>query len=206
MKTIIRNTLAELKAIDPFQLEFGDIGIVIADTDTDLLGTYRLAYNASSNRKGDDNNWVRAAAVNRIFLAADVVNSAADTLADVTTLSFAVTAGKRYRFKTFITYTAAATTTGSRWTVNGPTSPTILSYRSEYSLTTTSRTINDGLGAYQLPAAASATSVAADNVAVVEGVIVPSVDGTVAIQFASEVNGSAITAKANVSWLEWEQI
>lgn len=205
MRTIFRNTLAELKAIDPANLEFGDIGIVTNDTDTDLNGQYRLAWRVSSGLKSDDNNWVRTSAINRVFLPADVVNSANNTLADVTGLSFAVTAGRRYRFKAFIVYTAAATTTGSRWTVNGP-AITSLSYRSEYSLTTTTRTTNDGLGAHQLPAAANATSVAADNIAIVEGVFVPSASGTLAIQNASEVDTSAITAKANVSWLEWEEI
>lgn len=207
MKTIIRRTLAQLKAIDPFTLDFNDIGIVTSDTDTDLNGSYRLSYNASSARKGDDNNWVRITLPNRIYLAADVANSGNNALADITGLSFSVAIAKRYRFKAQIVYSSAATTTGSRWTVNGP-AMTAIAYRSQYSLTTTSETVNSGLDALQLPAAANATSAvtSAGNIAIIEGTFIPSAAGTFAIQSASEVNASAVTAIANVSWLEWEEI
>jgi hypothetical protein len=137
-------------------------------------------------------------------LAADVINNNAtfNTIADVTGLSFAVAASTTYWFKFWIWYTAAATTTGSRWSINGPGSPTLI-YRSEYSLTTTSRTINDSLGAYDLPAASNATSGSTGpNLAIVEGRITPSAAGTVIARFASEVASSAITAKAG-SFVEW---
>lgn len=207
MKTIIRPTLADLKAIDPFQLDFGDYGIVTADTDTDLIGLYRLAYNVSSAKKSDDNNWVRASLPNRVYLPADVANSGNDALADVTALSFPVLSGKKYKFRAFIVYSSAATTTGSRWTVNIADAPTTLFYQSQYSLTTTTVTINTGLGAVQLPAAANATSAATTgNIATMEGILVPSANGTLIVQSASEVNASAVTAKANISYIEWEEI
>jgi hypothetical protein len=136
-----------------------------------------------------------------VALAADVSNASAvaNTLQDVTGLSFPVVAGQRYRFRFVIHYTAAATTTGSRWSVNGPATSQ-LAYRSEYSLTATSRTVNDGLSAYNLPAAANASSAAAaGNIAVVEGIISPSANGNVIARFASEVANSAIVAKAGSS-------
>lgn len=205
MKTIIRNTLAELKAIEPFNLEFGDIGIVLADTDTDLIGTYRLMYNASSGLKSDDNNWVRTSVPNRTFLPDDVVNSAADTLADVTSLKFPMLIAKRYKFRAFIVYSADATTSGSRWTVNCATSPTLLHYQSQYSLTTTTTTINTGLSARQLPAAANATSAATTgNVAIIEGIVVAAASEDFVVQAAAEAG--SITAKANISYIEWEII
>lgn len=131
------------------------------------------------------------------FAPADVVNNnaTANTLADITGLSFAVTSGVRYWFRFIIPYTAAATTTGSRWTINGPAT-TLLFYRSTYTLTTTSETLNAALAAYNLPAASNASSVVAGNVAIIEGIIQPSADGTVIARFASEVTLSAITAKA----------
>jgi len=135
----------------------------------------------------------------RKTLQSDVTNAnaSANTVADVTGLSFPVTAGRTYRFRFLIDYTSAATTTGSRWSINGPSAPTRLSYRSQYSLTTTSDTINTGLDTYDLPAASNATSAATTaNVAIVEGYITPSIDGTVAARFASEVTVSAIVAKA----------
>lgn len=131
------------------------------------------------------------------LLAADVVNNnaVANTLQDVVGLSFPVVAEQRYWFRFCIQYTAVATTTGSRWTINGP-STSELRYRSEYSLSATTRTLNEGLSTYGVPAAANASSAAvAVNIAVIEGFVVPSVDGDVIARFASEIASSAITAK-----------
>lgn len=132
--------------------------------------------------------------------------SAANTLGDVAGLSFPVAAGQRYRFRFYILYTAAAATTGSRWSVNGPAA-SLLAYRSEYTLTATARTTNEALGAYNLPAASNASSVAggALNVAVIEGVVAPSASGTIVARFASEVANSAIVAKAG-SHVEYRAI
>ena len=130
-------------------------------------------------------------------ITADVTNSnaTANTIADVTGLSFPVTNGQRYWFRFVIQYTAAATTTGSRWTINGP-AQTELRYKSEYSLTTTTNTVNEGVSAYDLPAASSASSAAtASNIAIIEGFILPSADGNVVARFASEISSSAIVAK-----------
>lgn len=129
-------------------------------------------------------------------ITADVVNNnaVANTIADVTGLSFAVTSGQRYWFRFVIHYNAAATTTGSRWSINGPT-VTDLNYKSQYSLTTTTETLNTGVAAYDLPAASNATSAATgSNIAIIEGYINPSANGTVIARFASEVASSAITA------------
>jgi hypothetical protein len=142
-----------------------------------------------------------------VVLASDVTNNnaSANTIADVTALSFAVVSGNTYWFRFFIMYTAAATTTGSRWSINGPTN-SLLIYKSEYSLSTTSRTINEGLATYDVPAASSATSAAtASNIAWIEGFITPSANGTVIARFASEVSSSAIVAKAG-SILHYQQV
>lgn len=144
-----------------------------------------------------------AVAPSRVILTADVANVAADVLADVTGLQFPVVAGLRYKFKATIVYTAAATTTGSRWAINGP-AITDLAYGSAYPLDATSQTLNCGLGAYNLPAAANASSLAANNIATVEGVICCSASGNVVVRFASEVATSAITAKALRSFIEYE--
>lgn len=131
-----------------------------------------------------------------VTLKADVTNDnvTGDTLEDVTGLSFPVVADQRYWFRFVIHYKAAATTTGSRWSIDGP-AVTDLSYQSEYSLSTTSRTVNAGLSAYDEPAAANASSADTDsNMAIIEGFILPSASGTVTARFASEVSESAITA------------
>ena len=133
-------------------------------------------------------------------LGADVTNAegVANTIRDITGLSFPVVSGVRYWFEFMIWYTVAATTTGSRFTVNGPTSPTALIYRSEYSLTTSTKTNNEQLGTFDLPAAANATSAyaaPAANIALVRGFVQPSADGTVIGRFASELAGIGVTAK-----------
>lgn len=130
----------------------------------------------------------------------DVANAdaSANTIADVTGLSFSVLAGKKYWFRFRIAYTSAATTTGARWSINGPAAPTTLNYKSEYTLDATSQTVNFAT-AYDIPAAANASSLTVGNVALIEGFITPSVDGTVIARFASEVTVSAITALAGSS-------
>jgi hypothetical protein len=141
-------------------------------------------------------------------LTGDVTNNnaSANTIADVTGLSFSVTSAKLYWFQFNIVYTAAATTTGSRWSISGPASPTHLDYTSEYSLTTTTTTRNALLQAYDVPAGANATSAATgNNWARIEGVIQPSADGTVIARFASEVSSSAVVAKVN-SFVRYRQI
>ena len=119
---------------------------------------------------------------------ADVVNSAADTLADFTGLTHTVEAGDKYYFRAVCHFSADATTSGSRWTINGPAATAASTgYTSAYSLTATTETKNHGLAAVQLPAAANASSAATTgNIAVVEGFYTPSTAGTFAIQFAAE--------------------
>jgi len=133
----------------------------------------------------------------RYVLAGDVANSnaVANTLADITGLTHTVVSGTSYYFKAVILYTSAATTTGARFTVNGPTM-TALGFRSEYTLTATTTTLNSHLDTRQLPAASNASALLVGNIAYVEGMFTPSANGTFAIQFASEVANSAITAKA----------
>lgn len=152
---------------------------------------------ALKNSLNQGNN-ATSSSMSSAVLGSDVVNNnaVANSIADVTGLSFAVTSGNTYYFKFFIMYTSAATATGSRWTVNGP-SNTFLRYKSEYSLTTTTNTNNQGVSAYDTPAACNASSASTgSNTAFIEGFIQPSADGTVIARFASEVSNSAITAKA----------
>jgi hypothetical protein len=134
-----------------------------------------------------------------VVLGSDVTNNnaVANTIADVTGLSFSVTANKTYYFKFVIRYTAAATTTGSRWGVNCTAGlATNLTMISEYTLTATTSTRNAMVQAFDSPAASNATSVVAVNMAIMEGHFTPTADGTFIARFASEVANSAIVAKA----------
>jgi hypothetical protein len=144
--------------------------------------------------------------LNTVVLGSDVTNNnaTANTIADVTGLSFSVVAGETYWFEFVIPYTAAATTTGSRWAINGPGSPTLLAYRSEYTLTATTTTVNSS-NAYDTPAASNASSLTAGNVATIWGIVTPSGNGTVIARFASEISSSAIVAKAG-ALLRWYRV
>lgn len=152
------------------------------------------------------NDWIGRG---RVALGSAVTNNnaVANTMQDVTGLTIPVVTGRSYRFRFVVQYSADATTTGSRWSINGPTA-SFLQYRSEYTLTATSRTINEGLGgSYDAPAAANASSAstAARNLAIVEGTLIPSAAGSLTMRFASEVAGAAIVASAN-SYVEWEEV
>ncbi len=134
-----------------------------------------------------------------VVLGSDVTNNnaVANTIADVTGLSFSVLNGKTYYFQFVIRYTAAATTTGSRWGVNcSAGTAATLSLTSEYTLTTTTSTRNANIQAFDSPAASNATSVVAMNKAMIEGIFTANADGTFIARFASEVANSAIVAKA----------
>lgn len=131
----------------------------------------------------------------RVKLTADVVNASAtaNTTQDVTGLSFPVVAGNTYHFRFVIPYTSAATTTGSRWSINGP-ALTSLFYVTQWANTATTSVIAY-LSSYANPNIGSGSALAG-NVAFMEGVITPSASGTVIARFASEIANSAITAKA----------
>ena len=140
---------------------------------------------------------------NLVTIVTDVINNnaTANTLVDVTGLSFTVKAGITYRFYAVIPYTSATTNNGTRWTINAPTA-TLLNYSSRYTLSATSATVNY-CNAINLPANCNNNSILTGNVAIIEGVIIPSAQGTVQVRFASESANTAITAKAGASLEYW---
>ncbi|MBI3257873.1 MAG: hypothetical protein HYZ54_00075 [Ignavibacteriae bacterium] len=143
-----------------------------------------------------------------IVLPSDVTNnnSTANSIADVTGLSFSVVSGTTYEFEFFIIYTAAALATGSRWSINGP-STTFLHYQSDYTLTSTSQTTIRGNTSYDLPSSCNVSSATtASNTSTIKGVIKPSANGTVIARFASEVSNSAIVAKGGISFVKYRII
>jgi|GEM_PF-1487028 len=147
-------------------------------------------------------------ALNMVVLTSDVTNAnaVANTMQDITGLAFSVTAGETYYFRFIIDFTAAALTTGSRFSISGPGAPTRLAYRTVVPSAGTSETLTVGITAYDLPAAAvAATPALAGNVAQVEGFITPSASGSVIARFASEVAASAIVAKAG-SLCTWVRV
>ncbi len=148
-------------------------------------------------------------------LGSDVTNNngTANTIADITGLSFSVVSGNTYRFRFVIWYTAAATTTGARFAINGPTN-SLIAYRSSWGLTAAGTSGTDvytdvNQAAYDSPSASNASSPTATagqaNIAIIEGLITPTANGTVIARFASEVSSSAIVAKAG-SFVDYQQV
>ncbi len=170
------------------------------------------AYNSAGAQKTiitGTNNLI-SSGLSMTVLGTDVTNNNAtlNTMQDITGLSFPVTNGNTYYFRFVIHYTSAATTTGARWSIAGSAGATFsaLRFYSQYSLTTTTITNNQGLSAVDTPAASNATPAAVgSNIAIVEGFAVCSASGSMIGRFASEVANSAIIARAG-SIVEYAQV
>lgn len=181
-------------------------GLAASKQDALLSGTNIKTINGTT-LLGSGDLVVSGAGASRVWLPGDVVNNnaVANSIADVTGLSFPVVAGTKYSFKFFIVYSSAVTTTGARWSINGPAA-TFIHYRSQYPTTATAITNNTALAGYNLPAASNASSLTANNIAIIEGIIQPSANGTVIARFASEISASAITAIGGRSYVEYSVI
>ena len=135
-----------------------------------------------------------------------VVGSQASTtsvLADVTGLLVPLLSGITYHFRVFCTFDSSSTAVGSLWTING-VAFSYLAYSSTWSLVATGNPYNNnGMSAYQLPAAPSGTSAAtAGNTATIEGTITPSADGDLQVQFAREGAAGTTTFRTGIILLE----
>jgi len=130
-------------------------------------------------------------------------------LVNATGLDLALAANTTYSFEYYILFQTAATTTGLSVAVNGPASPTLISYTAQVP----GELVGNGGGApgtgmysdwgTALDDQITATGVQAANttyVAHVSGVIrTGATAGTLRPRFRSEVNGSAVTIKT-YSW------
>lgn len=158
---------------------------------------------------GSNASWQSYALDRVVTITSDVTNSSAtaNTIASVTGLEFSILNGKLYEFEFVCIYTAAATTTGSRWCVTASAgAATNLCLTSEYSLTTTTTTRNALIQAFDSPAASNASSATTgNNVARIRGTIRATADATFRARFASEVASSAIVCKAG-SFVRYRQV
>lgn len=136
-----------------------------------------------------------------VTLNSDVVANST-TLTDIPDLSFNVTAGITYRFFAIVPFISSNQTNGSRWTINGP-SFTFLSYSSRYTFSNNSETYNFS-NIYDFPTGANNNCSSSGNLAIIQGIITPSANGTVRVRFASELAApSSITAKAGATLEYW---
>lgn len=116
----------------------------------------------------------------------NTASGVANTLEDITGLSFSVTSGKTYWFRFVIPYATNNTGNGSRFSVNGPATSS-LAYESSSSNVGGAWTLNQGLSAYGQPALPTTLSSSLlANTAIVQGVATFSASGTLIARFAAE--------------------
>jgi hypothetical protein len=119
--------------------------------------------------------------------------------ADVTDLTFPVAANAEYHFRFVVHYTTNATTTGARFAINGPASPTAL--RVGGILPTGATAMNAGSQAAYDTAifAATAGTGSTARMGIIEGVFRNGANaGTLALRFAAEVaSPGQVTVLAN---------
>ena len=142
-----------------------------------------------------------------VQLPSDITNSNAspDILADVIGLQFPVTAGNIYYFRFYIYYEVDATSTGTRWTINGPTL-TNVAYYNLYGTNGTASAMRWS-NAYNGNSVSTSTPFTTGNVALLEGTIVCSANGNVIARFSSEVASPAfVTVKASKSFVTYQRV
>lgn len=136
--------------------------------------------------------------IDSVVLNSDVINNdvTANTISNVTGLSFPVISSKTYWFRFIIPFTSPVATTGSRFSINGPAT-SALYYYSYIPSGTGTFVANLGLSTYDSPATTTSASPNTNNaVAIIEGIVTFSANGDLIARFSSEVSNSAITAKA----------
>ncbi len=140
---------------------------------------------------------------NLVTLGTDQVNAnaTANTLQDATGLSFPVNANTLYRFYFHIIIDTAATTTGIRLTINGPTN-NLLGYSALYPLAGGTIAVSN-MNGYNQGAPTATLPYTASQVAQMWGAVRPTANGTVICRFSSEVASSAVTIKAGSTVEYW---
>ncbi len=128
-------------------------------------------------------------------------NATANTLQDATGLSFPVVANTLYRFYFHIIHDSAATTTGIRLTLNGPTFDR-LGYSVIYPTGGGAISVSN-MNGYNQGVPTASVPYTASQVAQMWGAVRPTANGTVICRFSSEVASSAITIKAGSTVEYW---
>ncbi len=128
-------------------------------------------------------------------VTSDVTSPASTAYSDITGLSFTATSGVTYVIDAVISVKVDATTTGAKFAINGPASPTFVS--TSYFYPTTSSAL--GINNHSTYDAASATTGTATLSAPLwfRATIKTSSTGTVALRFGSELStASSVTINA----------
>jgi hypothetical protein len=139
-----------------------------------------------------------------VTLGSDVATTS-ETFVDLTGLSFSVTNGVTYRYYALILFTADATTTGSRWSINGPgASQPYLVHRAQWGSASQSSTVMNNNLSNDGSASTASKASTGGNIATIEGFYKATSSGTFTIRFSIETgSGGTITAKAGSTLEYW---
>jgi hypothetical protein len=133
---------------------------------------------------------------NTAVLGADITNATSTGYEDVTGLSFAVTAGKTYKWRATLGYTNSA---NIQFSINGP-AVTFNRYRFTSAATSTGNLVNNQT-TYNNP---NSTTAAVSGVSTADGIIKPSANGTVIVRYrCASIGGLTVLAG---SIIEWEEV
>jgi len=130
-------------------------------------------------------------------------NTALDTsYGNVTGLNWYGKAGEVYEFKAVVVYDVSAPSEGASFAMNGPAAAV-----NSYVVTVPSGATptTSFANAYDLPATAAGDSAfTTDNIAIIEGVVSPSADGTISVRGIK--SGGTVTVQGASSYLTWKRI
>ena len=129
-----------------------------------------------------------------VRLGSDISTASTLCCVDATGLSFSVSAGKVYHFKFLVRWDTTLTTRGIGLTLNGP-SATFLTYDVIYPTAQTGSSIHNS-NTYNLDIT-TGTSPTFTSMATIEGLIKPSVDGTLIVRFQADNAASPVTIRQN---------
>jgi hypothetical protein len=133
---------------------------------------------------------------NTAVLGADITNATSTGYEDVTGLSFAVTAGKTYKWRATLGYTNSA---NIQFAINGP-AVTFNRYRFTSAATSTGNLVSNQT-TYNNP---NSTAAAVSGVSTADGIIKPSANGTVIVRYrCASIGGLTVLAG---SIIEWEEV
>ena len=186
----------------------GNVGIgTIPSAQLDVNGTAKMTgfqmptgatngYALTSDASGNGTWQLKPAGPSSVKITANQINGAV-ALADITGLNFAVTTGIYYHFRFLIPFRTAAAGTGIRLTLTFPATTV-------FAATVIIPMGADGSGGEYFGWITSSGDVVfspsvetmnVDYLAVIDGIILPSADGTLQVRFGSEVGGSNVTVK-----------
>jgi hypothetical protein len=138
-----------------------------------------------------------------MYVSSDVANST-QVMANVTGLSFAVEANKKYNFRFVLKVSTTVATCGIWLQFTGPASPTVFRFREEY-FQIGPTLAHEEVSGFSIPTS-NPSQLTANKFILIEGILVNGANaGTVQMQFRCEVASQTVTIEAASSGV-WRKL